>query len=178
MMFDKLVALEFNSPANALHYNDGEKGYTFMGIYQYAHPNWECWGKILEAVEKHGMVKASAILYYDKELLVKVMEFYKSKFWDKMRLDEVKEQKIANEMMVFAVNAGIPIAVKTAQEIVGAVVDGVLGSKTIAALNEYPADKFDIEFDKLEIRYYEKLAAANEKYVRYLKGWRNRAIAV
>lgn len=177
-IFDTLIKLEFNSPANALHYNEGEKGYTYMGIYQYAHPKWEGWTKVLDAVSKHGMGKASSILYYDKELLESVIGFYKKEFWDKMRLDEVKEQEIANDMLVFAVNAGIPAAVKAAQEIVGVSVDGVLGSKTIAALNAYSAEEFDAAYDKLEIRYYERLCEKNTKFTKYLNGWRNRAVSV
>ena len=35
-VFDIMLKLEFNSPANALHTNKTEIGYTFMGIYQKA----------------------------------------------------------------------------------------------------------------------------------------------
>ena len=177
--FEKVLKLEFNSPANALHWNKGEKGYTYMGIYEYAHPSWEGWSKIRKVLAEEKIPgKASTMLYYDKELTKMVMEFYKREFWDKMRLDEVHNQNTAEEMMVFGVNAGVRNAVRLAQTVVGTAVDGVIGSKTLAALNAYDGDKFSVEYDKEEIRYYERLVAKNEKFRIYLKGWRNRAIAV
>ena len=36
--FKKVLGLEFSTPANALEWNEGEKGWTFMGIYEFAHP--------------------------------------------------------------------------------------------------------------------------------------------
>lgn len=176
-MFAKLIGLEFNSPANALHWNEGEKGWTYMGIYEFAHPNWEGWSRVKSEIDRSGKVKASAVLYYDVVLGKLVEDFYEKQFWDKMRLDEVASQDIAEDMMCMAVNAGIPTAVKLAQRLIGATVDGVLGSKTIKALNEVDAKWFDAEYDKLEVEYYEKLAKNNPNFVKFLNGWRNRAVA-
>lgn len=175
----KVVSLEFNSPANALHYNEGEKGYTFMGIYQFAHPEWKGWTRVLYAVRvSKSMVEASKVLYADKELIELVREFYKVEFWDKMKLDQVVSQKIAEEMMVFGVNAGIGSAVKAAQKVVGVGVDGVIGSKTVAALNAFDGKVFDVEYDKAEIAHYEMLVAKNPSFVKFINGWKNRAVAV
>lgn len=175
----KVVSLEFNSPANALHYNEGEKGYTFMGVYQFAHPEWNGWIRVTYAIKSSKtMADASKILYADKELIKLVRDFYKTEFWDKMKLDQVTSQKIAEEMMVFGVNAGIGSAVKAAQKVVGVVADGVIGSKTIAALNSFDPKVFDVEFDKAEIAHYEMLVSKNPSFVKFINGWRNRAVAV
>ncbi len=177
--FEKMLKLEFNSPSNALHYNQGEKGYTYMGIYQYAHPSWEGW-KLVERLAGNGvsMAKNSVVLYYNEELTGMVMEFYKKEFWDKMRLDEVECQNTAEEMFVFGVNAGIGVAVKAGQRVAGVSVDGVIGSKTIEALNKFDEAEFSVMYDIEEIKYYEGLVAKNEKFRKYLNGWRNRAVAV
>ena len=177
--FKKVLALEFNSPANALHWNKGESGCTYMGIYEAAHPTWVGWNKIKKCIDVEGsLALASSKLYYDKELTRCVCEFYKKQFWDKMRLDEVASQKIAEELMVFAVNAGIGTAVKVAQKVVGVTADGVLGSGTIKALNGFDEKKFDKEFDLLEIKHYELLAEKNPNFKKFLQGWKNRAVAV
>lgn len=177
-LFGKLIGLEFNSPANALHWNAGEKGWTFMGIYEYAHPKWSGWSKIKEVIEREGKAKGSVTLYYDIVLTKMVEDFYKHKFWNKMRLDEILHQHIADEMMVCAVNAGIGTAVKFAQKLAGVTVDGVIGSKSIAALNTVNPVWFDVEYDKLEIAHYEMLAANNPNFVKFINGWRNRTVAV
>jgi len=175
----KVVSLEFNSPANALHYNEGEKGYTFMGVYQFAHPSWEGWRKILTVVRNSKTIsEASKLLYKDEELIKLVRDFYKTEFWDKMKLDQVTSQKIAEEMMVFGVNAGIGSAVKAAQKVVGVVSDGVIGSRTIAALNAFDPKVFNVEYDKAEIAHYEMLVSKNPSFIKFINGWRNRAVAV
>lgn len=176
--FKKVLALEFNSPANALHYNSTEKGYTYMGIYEVAFPNWEGWALVKQELNKSIMSKASSVLYYNQDLTNSVMKFYKSQFWDKMRLDEITSQKIAEEMFVFAVNAGIPAAVKAAQGIIGVTTDGILGSKTIAALNVFDDKVFDVKYDEAEIAHYEYLVLKNPTFKVYINGWRNRAKAV
>lgn len=177
--FEKVLKLEFANAGDALHYNKGEKGYTYMGVYEHAHPEWSGWIKVRKAlIGSLNMTEASKKLYADHELTFEVMKFYKEKFWDRMRLDEVKSQKIAEEMFVFAVNAGIGTAVKAAQGVVRVVVDGVLGSKTIAALNGFDESRFDKEFDQMEAKHYEKLAAGNTEFEKFLKGWKNRAVAV
>ena len=117
-VFDIMLKLEFNSPANALHTNKTETGYTFMGIYQKAHPHLSMWKKVDEVVAKHSKLSdASRELYSDAGLLDEVKKFYKKNFWDRMRLDEIKEQHIANEIFVFGVNAGCGRSVRLAHSI-------------------------------------------------------------
>ena len=95
-----------------------------------------------------------------------------------MRLDEVASQVKANEMFVFAVNVGVKPAVRVAQQLVGVVNDGIVGDQTVAAINRYDEARFDKEFDRAELRYYNKLIENNPKYRVYANGWRNRAEAV
>lgn len=177
--FTKVLTLEFSSPANALEWNSGEKGWTFMGIYEFAHPEWDGWKSIkAEVATGTERAKVSTKLYKDKELVGKVLTFYKTAFWDKMRLDEVVSQKVAEELFVFAVNAGIGTAVKVAQRVVGVKDDGILGSGTLKALNGFDEKKFDKEFDIAEIKHYELLAEKNPNFKKFLQGWKNRAVAV
>lgn len=178
-VFDIMLKLEFNSPANALHTNKTETGYTFMGIYQKAHPNLVMWKQIDEVVAKHAKLSdASRELYRDSELLDEVKMFYKKNFWDRMRLDEIANQHIANEMFVFGVNAGCGRSVRLAQLVVGTVADGLIGPNTIKAINAYDADSFDKEFDSEEIKYYEAIVSNNPEKKIFLNGWKNRAVAV
>ena len=169
-----------NKVSKALEVNETETGMTYKGIYQTAHPKWEGWDVVREALEKTdgSKSKAAELLEADVELQEAVAEFYKREFWDKMRLDEVQSQKIADEMMVFGVNTHPKTAVRVAQRVVGVLQDGAIGPKTLKALNEFDADVFSETFDELEKAHYAKIVANRPEKGIFLKGWRNRAVAV
>ena len=165
--------------SKALEKNAGETGWTYKGIYQTAHPTWEGWRIVRAAMQKYNgnMKLASEMLFDNTELEAMVVSFYKREFWDKMKLDMVASQKIADEMIVFGVNVGIGHAVKAAQRIAAVPQDGVIGPKTIAALNKVDETVFDETYDLLEIDYYEKLGE-QPRFKQFVKGWRNRAVYV
>ena len=175
-----LMDLEFSSSRNALHYNPTEGGYTFMGIYQVAHPSWKGW-KIVEKTLKgcdNSIKEASEILYNNDKLVTMVGDFYRREFYAKAKLSHLKSQNTANEIFVFSTNAGIRAAVKAAQEIVGTTVDGIIGAITIKALNEFDEEVFSREYDLLEQRHYARLIARNPAFKVYGRGWKNRSLAV
>lgn len=173
-----LMQLEFNGAGNALEINPTENGYTYMGIYRVAHPEWDGWKTIDAVVSQYGLKSASKLLFNDQELSNKVYTFYKSEFWTPFRFDEINDQKKADEMFIFGVNAGMTKAIKLGQEVVGVTVDGRIGNMTIAALNSYDVGKFDKEYDIKENEHYAKIIAANPAKRIYANGWKNRAEAV
>ncbi|MGP1485561.1 MAG: glycosyl hydrolase 108 family protein [Campylobacter sp.] len=174
--YEKMLNLEFSGALNALHHNKTESGLTWMGIYEKAHPNWQGWEKIKQILNQtNDIKKSSEILFKDEDLKQKTKIFYEQNFWDKIKGDEIKSQKIADEIFIFAVNAGLSVAVKMAQKIVGVNADGVVGEATIKALNSYDESKFDAEFDRAEMEHYGKLIAKNPHLSIYENGWRRRA---
>ena len=177
--YEILMGLEFSNESNALHVNKGEEGLTYKGIYQKAHPLWGGWRIIKSILEVTDDIKeASKKAYHTVNLETLVQVFYRNRFWNRMKLDQIESQKIANEMFIFGVNAGHKTAIKAAQKIVGATVDGLIGPKTIEALNQYDEDKFDLEFDEKEIVFYNEIVERKPYMKRYLRGWENRAVAV
>lgn len=176
-----LMGLEFNSPSNALEVNDTENGYTYMGIYQGANPSWKGWDTIRQVTADNdgkSMRDISKRLYKDSSLTEKVYDFYFDTFWKPYRLNEIEEQHKADEIFVFGVNAGMKKAIKLVQELVGCDVDGIIGSKTIQAINQSEFSFFDQGFDDEEIEYYKSLVQANPKKSIFIDGWINRAKAV
>lgn len=171
-----LYKLEFNNPNNALHKNPTEPELTFMGIYAKANPNWQGWNEVYSVVRYSKDLKEASIkLYNDPNIQESVAKFYKERFWDAMRLSELNSQKKADEIFIFGVNVGCKIAVKTAQRVAGVVDDGYMGEQSIAAINRIDEAKFDKEFDRLEIAYYNKLIERTPKLKIYANGWINRA---
>ena len=162
-----------------LHKNKRENGLTFFGIYQTMHPTWKGWGIINRYLENTpDLEHCSKILANVSDLNKLVYDFYKKEFWDKARLDEVNSQKIAEEIFIFGVNVGIKTAVIKAQFLVDATPDGDLGNKTLALLNKYDENKFDVLFDEQEIKYYDRLIALHNKFKINESGWHSRALAV
>jgi hypothetical protein len=130
------LKFEFSKPENALHTNPGEEGYTFCGVYEKANPKWGGWTKIKEIIAKNkgDLKKASVAAYKDKELLKLVDEVYLKNYWNPYRLGELN-QTAAEEIFCFGINSNMKTAIKKAQIVVGVLADGVIGPKTINAIN-------------------------------------------
>lgn len=171
-----LYKAEFSSPDDALEINETENGYTFMGIYQEENPDWAGWDIVNQMMKQYGDIKTvSRLLYQNEEMQECVADYYKKEYWDRARLDEVNSQKIANEIFIFGVNAGMSVGVKKAQEVVGVDNDGVIGKMTLKALNEFDENVFDFAYDEEEIEYYKAIVANKPQKARFLNGWINRA---
>ena len=179
-VMDILYKVEFSSPKDVLEKNPTEDGWTFMGIYQKANPDLDLWKVIRQKMQQYNddMELVGSILYDNKLVRDGVEAFYKKEFWDRMKLDQIENQHVANEIMIFGVNAGTKAAIKLAQRAAGVAQDGVIGPKTIKALNNVDEDVFSLVYDQLEQEHYEKLVYANPKLKIYAKGWKNRSEVV
>lgn len=105
---------------------------------------------------------------------VEWMHIYKTLFWDKWRADEIRSQSIANLLVDWVWNSGARYGVRIPQSVLRVEIDGVVGPKTIAAINDYPDEK--ALFRKLwQARkdFYERIGK-NGTQKKFLKGWLNR----
>ena len=177
---DIMYRLEFSNESNVLEKNATEDGWTFMGVYQGAFPNLDLWKIVRQKMQQYNgdMKLVGSMLYNNATVREMIQAFYKKEFWDKARLDEVVSQQVANEIFVAGVNMGMKKAVMLAQKLVCVPADGVMGPKTLAAINKYDNAVFDEMYDILETDYYDIIIANNPSKRIYAKGWRNRAVAV
>lgn len=113
---------------------------TYRGITRVFHPDWPGWARI----DTHKGPHFPGNLESDKVLQDMVLEFYFQNYWKPMRLGEVRNQAIINELIdIGAGPNGIGAAGKIVQ---GALtlfghpvpIDGDIGPVTIKAINEYP----------------------------------------
>lgn len=176
---DILFKLEFSSPLDVLEINKNESGYTLFGIYQKANPLWYGWNTVNAMMLQYKDMKVVSRRLYDNEYIRGLVEeLYKKNYWDVAKLDSVESQHKANEIFIFGVNAGMKIAIKTAQQIVGATDDGIVGSKTLELVNRFDDAQFDLMYDDREILHYDDIIRHKPEQKIYANGWRNRAIAV
>lgn len=103
---------------------------------------------------------------------------YLKKYYLRNKLDKVVNDKVALSVCDFIVNGGAWGA-KKAQAALNELgfdlrVDGVLGEKSLAALNEVDENKFLEKYHDLQRRYYRVLAANKPSQKKFLTGWLNR----
>jgi lysozyme family protein len=106
-----------------------------------------------------------------------VRDFYRAEFWGKMRGDELTNQDVANTIFNFGVNAGMGMAVKLAQLVVGSTPDGGIGPKTVERLNQITdGQRFKEQYALAKIARYAEICNRNRTQSKFLLGWVNRTL--
>ena len=101
-------------------------------------------------------------------------KIYKKDYWDRLKLDNINNLNIASSIFDFAVNVGNNRATKIVQKIVKTKVDGIIGKKTIRAINSYDSLLLDLYFTLEKIRFYIELVEKNRKNYTFILGWLKR----
>lgn len=102
---------------------------------------------------------------------------FKSLYWDRWRADEIKNQSVANIVVDWVWASGVH-GIKRPQKLLGVTADGLVGAKTIAAINAAdPRKLFDaIKADRK--KFIDEICRARPKNEKYRKGWMNRINAI
>ena len=100
-------------------------------------------------------------------------DIYTRLYWNRWRADQIKSQSIANLLVDWYWHSGA-YGIKLPQKILGVTIDGLVGPKTIAAINDY-SNQYEL-FRKLwhEREDYFKRLAAKPTQKKFLQGWLNR----
>lgn len=109
-------------------------------------------------------------------------KIYKHYWWERYKYGKILNQKVSTKIFDISVNAG-PFKVHSLiQQAVNKVinnypimVDGIIGTRTINAINLVNPEKLLSEYINLICDFYRELCMKNEKKRGYLKGWLNRA---
>ena len=98
----------------------------------------------------------------------------KETFWDKWKADEIKDQWVA-EMVVDWMWGSGRYGITEPQKVLGVIADGIVGKKTLAAINGHAAPKaLWNELKAARIKYYERICVQRPLNYKFLKGWKNR----
>lgn len=177
----KLTKAEFsNRPEKFLHKNSGESDITLGGIYRKANPesfDWEFIDKIIKACF-YDYERASILLYNDSNTKESVFNFFRTHYWDKIRLDEVQNQNTAEEIFLMGVVTHPRTAIRLAQKLILVNPDGICGKYTLKALNNYNADMFDRQYDNFEMKHFDFIIEQNPDLSINREGWYSRSILV
>lgn len=103
---------------------------------------------------------------------------YNREFWKRLRLGEIQSPRIATKILDMTINLGPATAVKMVQRTVETKQDGIIGPKTIAAINKAymkGEDNFILRLCYAQGDRYLELIFKNPKLWKYRDGWLTRA---
>ena len=100
---------------------------------------------------------------------------YRANYWNLVRADSIADQNVANWVLDMSVLRGVQAASKAVQTVLGVVVDGAIGPKTIASLNAYGADAFLLKFYKLCVAAFVGIVQQKPTQIVFLPQWTTRS---
>jgi len=102
-----------------------------------------------------------------------VRDIYLNQYWLPSKCNQMPA-KVSTAVFDTSVNCGQSRSIKTLQQAIGAVVDGIIGNETLTKLKNYdPLDLSNKFLDKKEA-FYRGIVANNPDQVEFLNGWLRR----
>ena len=92
-------------------------------------------------------------------------------YWNKWKADTIEDQHVANMVVDWVWHSGAG-TIKKVQAILGTTQDGIVGNKTIAALNS--ANDMLTKVYNARKAYFESIVKRNPSQKKWLNGWMNR----
>jgi lysozyme family protein len=94
-------------------------------------------------------------------------------YWNRWQADKIKSQSVAEILVDWVWGSG-SCGIKLPQELLGVTIDGIVGPKTLAAVNARdPSELFDAIKAEREA-YLHRIVERDPTQEKYLRGWLNR----
>jgi lysozyme family protein len=97
----------------------------------------------------------------------------KKYYWDRWKADEIENQSVANILVDFVWGSG-SFGIVIPQGILKVVSDGVVGPKTIEALNSQNQAEFFQKVKDSRIEFVKNIVKRKPSQIKFLQGWLNR----
>lgn len=160
-------------------------GETFAGIARAGNPKWAGWPIIDRIKRRYDLSKKAEIkkmngeLFANDELMKQHILHSKKTFWDSVRGDEIKNQKLAE--FIFDFFWGSPkYALKVIKESVKTVkarhpdLSGLIDNSLLKSLNTLPPGELFNEMYQMRGAFYKKIVEKDPTQQKFLNGWMNR----
>lgn len=102
------------------------------------------------------------------------MTVFRKGFWDKFRADEIRSQSVANICVDWAWHSGTGIAIPKVQKLLGVTADGIVGKRTLAAINAADPEQLFERVKAARLAYFDSIVRRRPSQIVFLNGWRNR----
>lgn len=98
---------------------------------------------------------------------------FKKYYWDKWKADDIKDQNVANILVDWLWCSG-SYGIKIPQKVLGVSIDGIVGTKTIAAINARDGRELFDTIKQERKDYIDSICQARPQNKKFKKGWLNR----
>lgn len=156
-------------------------GETYKGISRRANPDWAGWSIVDASKRASNNISAvgiDAALVNNTILKGLVADLYYKKYYVPVMAFKAPE-RVIDKMFDTGVNMGPGAAIRLAQSVIGASVDGSIGPKTLASkdiyFNHASVDTFLTSFCKAQENFYRDIIARKPDQAKFLNGWLRRA---
>lgn len=166
--FDNLMALEGGKTTD--HAGPTNFGITLRALMDTGDPDFD--------LDHDGDIDKKDLWAFTRD---DAREYVYRYWWRPLNLNEVLSPMVASKILDIAYNCGVPRGVKILQKTLNRFghhlkVDGVIGSKTLGAINGTPDTALVDGLRAEQRRWYEYLVRSNPgKYGPYARGWYRRA---
>ena len=167
----KLVPFILSKEGGYVNDKDDSGGATNFGI------TLATWRKVGYDKNGDGVINKEDIKLLTEDDFHRV---FKRNYWDACKADLINDQSVANMLVDFAYNSGVARVSKFIQKIVCVTADGIIGSKTIQAINNYPRGQRQLfaTLRQRRINYLNGIVIANPTQKKFYNGWMNRVNAI
>lgn len=102
------------------------------------------------------------------------LNIFRAGYWNPWCADRILTQSIANIVVDWAWASGTKTSIKQVQRVLGVNADGIVGPKTLSAINT--ADQRDLftRIHAARIDFVDDIVRRNPSQSRFIRGWKNR----
>ena len=174
-MADFASAFAATMKAEGGYVNDPQDpgGETYKGVARKMNSKWDGWILVDMAKRQNNF---PANLDSNIALQDKIKAFYETGYWDKIRGDDITDQRVAECIFDFAVNAGPITSAKLAQITVGAEPDGTIGPDSLKKINAEEPRVFLALFSLHKIARYVNICEKRAESKKFFFGWVKRTL--
>lgn len=94
-------------------------------------------------------------------------------FWARCEANAIRNQSVA-EMLVDWLWMSGTAAIRNIQTVVGTIPDGVVGVRTLQAVNSREPEQLFEQLRKARLRHFNRIVQRNPSQLRFINGWRKR----
>lgn len=122
-----------------------------------------------------GDIDVDDIHLLDKEDVIE--RVLRPHYWNRWRADEILNQSVANILVDWVWASGTH-GIKRPQRILGVTADGIVGPKTLAAVNSMDPMELHFRIKNDRIKFIDEICRRDPSQERFRKGWMNRINAL
>ncbi|MBQ9203467.1 MAG: peptidoglycan domain protein [Prevotella sp.] len=101
------------------------------------------------------------------------MQICRKNFWNRWKADQIKDQSLANILVDWVWGSG-KYGITIPQQMLGVTVDGLVGAKTLAALNAQDSRVFFYKLWQRRKKYLNDICVSRPANMKFLNGWLRR----